>query len=99
MRASFMRASFMSASLMRASLMALMVSIVFVATDVQRASGQSTSSQDNLSGMGSGKGHHRGSSEQKTDAQKPKADEKAYKAALDRIPDGGKYDPWRNVRQ
>ena len=45
-----------------------------------------------------GKGHHRGRSEQSTAASKPKADEKAYKAALDRIPDGGKYDPWRSVR-
>ena len=48
--------------------------------------------------MSGGKGHHRGS-EQRSQAQKPKADEKAYKAALDRIPDGGKYDPWHNVRQ
>jgi len=48
--------------------------------------------------MSGGKGHHQ-KSEQKTDAQKPKADDKAYKAALDRIPDGGKYDPWHNVRQ
>ena len=28
----------------------------------------------------------------------PPVDEKAYKAALDRIPDGGKFDPWHNVR-
>jgi hypothetical protein len=48
--------------------------------------------------MSGGKGHHR-ASEQGTQTQKPKADEKAYKAALDRIPDGGKYDPWRNMRQ
>jgi hypothetical protein len=45
-----------------------------------------------------GKGHHRGMSEQKGASNKPKADEKAYKAALDRIPDGGKYDPWGSVR-
>jgi hypothetical protein len=45
-----------------------------------------------------GKGHHRGTSEQKADTNKPKADEKAYKAALDRIPNGGKYDPWHSVR-
>jgi hypothetical protein len=44
-----------------------------------------------------GKGHHR-TSEQKADTNKPKPDEKAYKAALDRIPNGGKYDPWHSVR-
>jgi hypothetical protein len=37
-------------------------------------------------------------SPQKADTSKTKADEKAYKAALDRIPDGEKYDPWRSVR-
>jgi hypothetical protein len=50
-----------------------------------------------VSGGGGGNKRHR-ASEQPV-AQKPKADEKAYKAALDRIPDGGKYDPWHNVRQ
>jgi hypothetical protein len=47
--------------------------------------------------MAGSKGHHH-ASEQKADTQKPKADEKAYKAALDRIPDGGKYDPWGKIR-
>jgi len=46
---------------------------------------------------GGGGKHHRAS--EQAVAQKPKADEQAYKAALDRIPDGGKYDPWHNVRQ
>lgn len=27
-----------------------------------------------------------------------KVDDKDYKAALDRIPDGGKTDPWRKMR-
>ena len=44
------------------------------------------------------KGRHRGMSPQKADTSKTKADEKAYKAALDRIPDGEKYDPWWSVR-
>jgi hypothetical protein len=60
--------------------------------------GQSSPNQDNLSSVGTGRGHRHGGSAQKTDTEKPKADEKAYKAALDRIPDGGKYDPWHNVR-
>ena len=33
--------------------------------------------------------------EKKTDQKKPEVDEKAYKAALERIPDSKeKYDPW-----
>jgi hypothetical protein len=96
---------------MRALLVALMLTSVSMAANAQNASGQDASgqnasgqsgqsspNQDNLSSMGSGRGHRHGGSAQKTDTEKPKADEKAYKAALDRIPDGGKYDPWHNVR-
>jgi hypothetical protein len=45
-------------------------------------------------------GKHSGSQQQTTSEQKQKAAEaeKAYKAALDRIPDHKKADPWRNVR-
>ena len=47
--------------------------------------------------MGGGK-HHRDGDE-KGAAQKPKVDEKAYKAALERIPDPKeKYDPWGVAR-
>lgn len=47
--------------------------------------------------MGGGKRGHRG--EQKSDAAKPKVDEKAYKAALERIPEPKeKYDPWGIAR-
>lgn len=47
--------------------------------------------------MGGGKRGHRG--EQKSDATKPKVDEKAYKAALERIPEPKeKYDPWGIAR-
>ena len=36
-----------------------------------------------------------GGEEKKTDQKKPVVDEKAYKAALERIPDSKeKYDPW-----
>jgi hypothetical protein len=96
---------------MRTLLVALMLTTASMAANAQNASGQDASgqnasgqsgqsspNQDNLSGMGSGRGHRHGGSAQKTDTEKPKADEKAYKAALDRIPDGGKYDPWHNVR-
>src|SRR5262245_30475977 len=47
-----------------------------------------------------GKGGRHSGSEQQTAEQKQKAAEaeKAYKAALDRIPDKKKSDPWGNVR-
>jgi hypothetical protein len=35
--------------------------------------------------------------EQKVDPRKQKADEAAYKAALDKIP-AQKFDPWQNIR-
>jgi hypothetical protein len=42
-------------------------------------------------------GHKHQQSAGKTDTQKPKADEKAYAAALKSVPDK-QYDPWRGVR-
>jgi hypothetical protein len=50
-----------------------------------------------LAQMGGGKRGHRG--EQKSDAAKPKIDEKAYNEALKRIPEPKeKYDPWGIAR-
>lgn len=43
--------------------------------------------------------HHRGDDSAKTDPKKAKADEKAYKEALKKIPDPKeKYDPWGGAR-
>jgi hypothetical protein len=48
--------------------------------------------------MGGGGRHHQQDSGQKAD-NKPKVDEKAYKAALERIPESReKYDPWGGAR-
>ena len=49
-------------------------------------------------GRGKGGGRH-ATSEQQTEEQKKKAaeTEKAYRSALDKIPDK-KYDPWGNMR-
>jgi hypothetical protein len=48
--------------------------------------------------MGGGGRRHSNESGQKPD-NKPKVDEKAYKAALERIPDPKeKYDPWSGAR-
>ena len=42
---------------------------------------------------------HRGNDEKKSDQKKPQVDEKAYKAALERIPEPKeKYDPWGMAR-
>jgi hypothetical protein len=49
--------------------------------------------------MGGGKRHQADDSAAKTDPAKKKADEKAYKAALERIPEPKeKYDPWGVAR-
>jgi hypothetical protein len=48
--------------------------------------------------MGGGGRRHSNESGQKSD-NKPKVDEKAYKAALERIPEPKeKYDPWSGTR-
>jgi hypothetical protein len=42
---------------------------------------------------------HAGDAQKKTDSAAPKVDEKAYKAALERIPEPKeKYDPWGAAR-
>ena len=46
-----------------------------------------------------GKGRHGGGGDKPADQKKPKADEAAYKAALERIPEPKeKYDPWGVAR-
>ena len=48
--------------------------------------------------MGGGGGHHRGGGAQKDAPKAPKVDDKAYKAALERIPDSKeKFDPWGSI--
>ena len=50
-------------------------------------------------GMGGPGGRKHGGGEQKSEEKKPKVDDKAYKSALDKLPDQKKdNDPWRNVR-
>ena len=49
--------------------------------------------------MGGGGRHQKGGNDTKSDQKKPQVDEKAYKAALDRIPEPKeKYDPWGVAR-
>ena len=47
-------------------------------------------------GMSGGKGRH--GRAQNAEQPKKKSDDKAYKSALDRLPDK-KFDPWQNVRE
>jgi hypothetical protein len=46
-------------------------------------------------GMG---GHKHQKQTDKTDSQKQRADDKAYKAALKNLPDKPKSDPWQGAR-
>jgi hypothetical protein len=49
--------------------------------------------------MGGGGGRHHQGGEKGSESKKPQVDEKAYKAALDRIPEPKeKYDPWGVAR-
>ena len=49
--------------------------------------------------FGGGGKRHRGGDDKKNEATTPKVDEKAYKAALQRIPEPKeKYDPWGVAR-
>ncbi len=49
--------------------------------------------------FGGGGKRHRGGDDKKNEANTPKVDEKAYKAALQRIPEPKeKYDPWGVAR-
>ena len=49
-----------------------------------------------MGGMGGGHKHQKQTD--KTDPQKPRTDDKAYKAALKNLPDKPKLDPWQGAR-
>ena len=51
-----------------------------------------------MGGGGGGGGHKHQKHTEKTDPQKPKADDKAYNAALKSVPDKPKPDPWQGTR-
>jgi hypothetical protein len=74
--------------------------IVFMTFAVTLAAA-SAQAQDagGMSGMGGGPGgrHHKQGQTKTADAPKPKADEKAYTAALKELPDK-QYDAWHGVR-
>jgi hypothetical protein len=67
---------------MRVVIAAIAIALLILPAQAQMGGG--------MGGKG-GRGHH--SQAQKTEAPKKKVDDKAYKAALDRLPDK-KVDPW-----
>jgi hypothetical protein len=70
---------------MRYLIAALLIAGLVLSAHAQGMSGMS-------SGMG-GKGHHG----QRGDQPKRKVDDKAYKSALEKLPDK-KFDPWGSIR-
>jgi hypothetical protein len=86
---------------MRATLAAALIAMGLLTTP---SSAQEAPGSQGVAAPGEASGHqegtkrkgHRGA-EQKTSTQTPKADEKAYRSALDGISDQ-KYDPWRALR-
>jgi hypothetical protein len=71
--------------------MRYLIAALFIAGMVLAARAQ------NMSGMGAGHPGHTGL-EHKAGPPKRKVDEKAYKSALDTLPDK-KFDPWGGVRE
>jgi hypothetical protein len=80
---------------MKPILAAMLAFILLNATaHAQQATG-SAEATPGSKGMSGGK--HRGAAAAKTQEQKPKADDKEYRAAIGRLPDQ-KFDPWHNTR-
>jgi opacity protein-like surface antigen len=74
---------------MRFLIAALAIALTMASAHAQTAGGQTPSTGQHGS-------HGRGKAD-KADAQKPKADDKAYNAALRSLPDKH-YDPWHGTR-
>jgi hypothetical protein len=86
----------MRVALMAAALAMVLLTAPCYSQDVSGSQGMSSpDGTPGLQGKSRGKGH-RGSA-QKSEQQQPKVDEKAYRSAIDSLPDK-KYDPWREVR-
>ena len=77
---------------MRAFIAAMIIALLTVPSYAQGMGGPGADGQ----GMSGGKGRH--GHAQNSEQPKKKSDDKAYKSALDRLPDK-KFDPWQNVRE
>jgi len=82
---------------MRYAIPRLIVAGLSAALMIESAYAQATGG-NGPGGSGSGGGHkHHQQKADKADASKPKADDKAYNAALKSLPDKP-YDPWSGAR-
>jgi hypothetical protein len=79
----------------KALIMVAMLTFVLSApAHAQATTGGADATSGSRGGAG---GKHRNGSGAKTQEQKPKVDDKEYRAAIDRLPDQ-KFDPWKNAR-
>ena len=76
---------------------AVMIGLLSTHSWSQGLSGSPGMSSQNGTSGSQGRGKGRRGAAQKTQEQTPKVDEKAYRSALDSLPDK-KFDPWRDVR-
>jgi len=79
---------------MRRSITAIMLLAFAIGLVTVSAQAQGTGG---MGGGGMGGGHKHQKQTDKSDPQKPKADDKAYNAALKSLPDKP-FDPWQNAR-
>jgi hypothetical protein len=80
---------------MKALLAALLTLVLLNAAS--HAQGLTSGAEATPGSKGMSGGKHRNGTGSKTEAQKPKADDKEYRSAIDRLPDQ-KFDPWKNAR-
>ncbi len=80
---------------MRFAIARFMVAALAVALLAESANAQAMGGNGG-GGGGGGRRHHQQKAD-KTDAKKPKVDEKAYNAALKSLPDK-QFDPWHGAR-
>ena len=75
------------------SITALALGLMITSVDAQSVGGPDAAGGVGAGGFG---GRHHGQQQKKAETPKPKADEKAYSAALKEIPNKP-YDPWRGI--
>ncbi len=79
---------------MKALIVAIMTLVLSASAHAQATTGGPEATPGSKGAAG---GKHRNGSAAKTQEQKPKVDDKEYRAAIDRLPDQ-KFDPWKNAR-
>jgi hypothetical protein len=89
------RTSWLELTMNRILAAVLLIAVACVTPGAARAQGYGQGAPGEMKG---GRGH-KGANDFKKEDAKPKVDERAYKEALQKIPDSKeKYDPWGSVR-